>query len=385
MNSRNILIALMALSTLGCQKNNISIEGRIENQSQQTIYLEKLDVNRTLLVDSVKLKPNGSFALRIQAEQAELYILRNSQGKVLNLLLSPGDHISIETDSASFGDRYTVSGSPESENIRKLVEQLNRTRFEMDSLRKAAELIEDAGSPEMDLIRSAYIQTIIRQKRFSIRYIIAHQGELSSVYALYQKYTDGSPVVSGQEGDLQYFKAVADSLEVTHPDSPLTLSLRADITRREQEASQLAHLNELMEMAEVKGLLDLSIPDREGENIALSSLSGKVVLVVFWASGNDNSIRTLLSLKSIYKSYKSRGFEIYAVSLDNNKLDWMSAIDFNEFPWLNVCELSYPDSKASVLYNVTALPSSFLINREGDIMARNLYGKQLQTWLDNLL
>jgi len=63
----------------------------------------------------------------------------------------------------------------------------------------------------------------------------------------------------------------------------------------------------------------------------------------------------------------------------------MQAIDFNEFKWINVSELSYPDSRANVLYNVTTLPSSFLINREGDILAKNLSGKTLETWLDNLI
>ena len=63
----------------------------------------------------------------------------------------------------------------------------------------------------------------------------------------------------------------------------------------------------------------------------------------------------------------------------------MNAIDFNEFSWINVSELSYPDSRATVLYNVTGLPSTFLINREGDIVAKNLYGKTLETWLDKLL
>ena len=63
----------------------------------------------------------------------------------------------------------------------------------------------------------------------------------------------------------------------------------------------------------------------------------------------------------------------------------MNAIDFNEFNWINVSELSFPESKANLLYNVTTLPTTFLINREGDIVAKNLYGRTLETWLDNLI
>jgi peroxiredoxin len=132
-------------------------------------------------------------------------------------------------------------------------------------------------------------------------------------------------------------------------------------------------------------LLDLTIPDRDGNEITLSSLRGKVVLVSFWASGHPNSVQAMLQLKSTYNTYHNRGFEVYAISLDNNKVDWMSAVDFNEFDWINVSELSFPNSTAALLYNVTSLPSTFLINRDGDIVAKNLIGRDLNTWLDNLI
>ena len=63
----------------------------------------------------------------------------------------------------------------------------------------------------------------------------------------------------------------------------------------------------------------------------------------------------------------------------------MNAIDFNEFEWINVSELSFPESRASLLYNVSAVPTTFLVNREGDIVAKNLFGRNLETWLDNII
>ena len=145
-------------------------------------------------------------------------------------------------------------------------------------------------------------------------------------------------------------------------------------------------LNQLLEMADGEtGFLDLSIPDREGVEISLSTLKGKVVLVTFWASRSEESIKALLQLQSTYKKYHSSGFEIYAISLDNNKLNWVKAIDFNEFEWINVSELSFPESRASLLYNVSAVPSTFLINREGEIVVKNLFGRTLETWLDNII
>jgi peroxiredoxin len=266
------------------------------------------------------------------------------------------------------------------------VEQLQLTRKDLDSLQVVAGSIGDPENPQMKLVRSAYAQAIIKQKRYTIKYLVEHMGSPSSVYALYQKYNE-EDLVLNLEGDLQYFKAVADSLEVTYPSSSLTISLRADIKQREADFMEAEKLNNLLSMAdeELSGMLELSIADRDGNNIGLSSLHGKVILIAFWASGNKESIQALLQLKPIYKKYHERGFEVYSISLDNNKVNWMTAMDFNEFSWINVSELSFPESKAALLYNVTSLPTTYLINREGDILAKNLYGRTLETWLDNLI
>ncbi len=378
---------MMLVTSVACSRNNIVIKGLVEGGDGTHITFERLDVNRMTVIDSVKIKKGGAFSFSTKLEEPELFILKNEQGDILNLLLSPGDHVSVSTKSESFGSDYTVEGSSDSENIRLLVEHLNRTRIELDSLLNLADSIEDTGNPQMDIIRNAYAQSVIKQKRFTISYLVQNMSSLSSVYALYQKFGDENLILRN-ETDLQYFIVVADSLEVVHPNSSLTKSLRADIERRQAMYRQTNQLNTLLDMTDDSdntGLLDLTIADRDRNEITLSTLKGKVVLVVFWASGDEASIQSLLRLRSTYNCYQDSGFEIYAISLDNNKIRWMEAIDFNEFRWINVSELSYPDSRANLLYNVTVLPSSFLINREGDIVAKNLYGRTLETWLDNLL
>ncbi|MCP4310667.1 MAG: AhpC/TSA family protein [Bacteroidetes bacterium] len=370
---------------IACNRNNVSIHGSVEEGEGQAITLERLDVNRTSLIDSAAIGKEGAFTLTTNLEEPELFVLRYSNGEIVNLLIAPGEKITLSTRAESFDKGYSVHGSEESENIRILVEQLNLTRSKLDSLEEVALTAGDPESPHMKLVRDAYTQTIISQKRFTISYLVQHMTSLSSVYALYQKYEEDA-LVMGLESDLQYFKVIADSLETAHPNSSLTLSLRADITRREAEFNRASHMNTLLEMAEEpKGFLDLAIPDRDGKEITLSDYKGKAIMVVFWASGDETSINSLLQLKSTYDLYHSKGFEIYAISMDNDKYRWMNAIDFNEFNWINVSELTYPDSRANILYNVSSLPSAFLVNKEGDIVAKNIFGKTLETWLDNLL
>jgi hypothetical protein len=382
---QHFVLCILLLAGYACSRNNVTIDGRVTGGAGTTVTLERLDVNRTTVIDSVTIRKDDRFLFSANLEEPELFILKNRSGEILNLLLAPGDRVSVTTSAESFASGYQVNGSEESENIRILVEQLFTTRAKLDSLLTVAESIEDPESPQMELIRSAYTQVIISQKRFTIRYLVEHFTSLSSVYALYQKY-DEENLVLGLESDLQYFKVLADSLEMAFPNSSLTQSLRADMIQREAAYEQMYQMNTLMDMAgEVTGMLDLTIADRDGKDISLSALKGKVVLVLFWASGNEASISALLHLKSTYDRYHQKGFEVYAISLDNNKIRWMNAMDFNEFGWINVSELSYPDSRADRLYNVSSLPVGYLINKEGDIVARDLYGRTLETWLDNLL
>ena len=380
-----LIVLIIGFTGFACKSNRTKISGLISGGEGAKLTLERLDVNRTSLVDSIEIDKNGSFTLNLGLDEPELYILKSETGEILNLLVSPGDKISIKTSYDTFGSAYSISGSAESEGIRLLVEQLEQTRNDLDSLQLVAASIADPENPQMELVKNTYAQAIVKQKRFTIKYLVEHLGSLSSVYALYQKY-DGESLVLNMEGDLQYFKAVADSLESSYPNSSLTKSLRMDIEQREATFKENAHLNTLLDMAdENSGMLDLSIPDRDSKEIALSSLKGKVTLVAFWASGNRGSIQALIQLQSTYLKYHEKGFEIYAISLDNNKISWMNAIDFNEFDWINVSELSFPDSKAALLYNISELPTTYLINREGDILAKNLYGRTLETWLDNLI
>ncbi len=379
------IFLLLFLAGTTCNRSNVIIHGSLEKGEGQSVTLERLDVNRTSVVDSSAIGKGGKFTITTNLEEPELFVLRYGNGELVNLLISPGERITLSIKAGSSDNGYSVEGSEESENLRILVEQLNSTRAKLDSLQGVAASVGDPESPHMKVVRNAYAQVIINQKRFTIRYLLEHTNSLSSVYALYQKY-DEDNLVMGLQSDLQYFKVVADSLALTYPNSSLTKSLRADITLRETEFKRTSQLNSLLEMAEEPvGFLDLTIPDRDGKKITLSDYKGKAVMVIFWASGNEASIKLLLQLKSTYNRYHGKGFEIYAISLDNNKIQWMNAIDFNEFNWINVSELNYPDSRANLIYNVTSLPAGYLINREGDIVAKDLHGKTLETWLDNLI
>lgn len=126
--------------------------------------------------------------------------------------------------------------------------------------------------------------------------------------------------------------------------------------------------------------------DTDGKTIALSTLIGKKVLMVyFWASWCEGCEAENPNVVRIYNKFKDRGFDIYAVSLDKDKAEWLKAIKKYQFTWTNVSDLSEWESEAVKTYNVNRTPGIYLLDKEGKIMAKNLRGKELEMKIEELL
>ena len=153
---------------------------------------------------------------------------------------------------------------------------------------------------------------------------------------------------------------------------PLLASEIARMDARQNLMSNIAETN----------FPDVELPDMFGRKVRLSSLQGKVVLVDFWSAelGNSNAINA--ELKEVYAEYADRGFEIYQIGVDVSKDIWINAVQEQQLPWISVCDFRGRNSPALGLYNVQKLPANFLIDREGIVVARDLYGTGLQRALE---
>jgi len=131
--------------------------------------------------------------------------------------------------------------------------------------------------------------------------------------------------------------------------------------------------------------LQIKLPDTRGDSLTLASLRGKVILLDFWASWCAPCRLSNRRLVKLYRKYKDQGFEIFGVSVDEDKTDWEKAIRQDKITWLQVNDEQGNMGKTIMDWNVTVIPTSFLINRKGDVVAIDLEGKQLEATIVRLL
>ena len=130
---------------------------------------------------------------------------------------------------------------------------------------------------------------------------------------------------------------------------------------------------------------EIALPSVSGDTIYLSSLKGKVVLLDFWASWCGPCRSSNKGLTKLYPKYKSKGFEILGVSLDDDHSKWKMAIAKDKITWLQVNEPGGWDAKTAMMWNISAIPTSFLIDKEGKLIAMDLTGKELEKALKYLI
>lgn len=123
---------------------------------------------------------------------------------------------------------------------------------------------------------------------------------------------------------------------------------------------------------------EISLPNPDGEVVALSSLRGKYVLVDFWAQWCRPCRLENPNVVAMYDQYNSQGFEVYGVSLDKTRDKWLQAIDEDGLHWTQVSDLKFWQSEAAQTYNITAIPFSLLLDPDGKIIGKNLRGPILR-------
>lgn len=131
--------------------------------------------------------------------------------------------------------------------------------------------------------------------------------------------------------------------------------------------------------------LDFTVAGIKGDSITLSSLKGKVLILDFWASWCAPCRFSNKHLVKVYNKYKDKGLEILSVSLDDELKNWKKAVAKDKITWLQGIDLGGWDALAAIKWQVDALPATFIVNKDGDVVAINLEKDELEKKIKELL
>ena len=369
MNKLFLVAAALLMALTSCQSTKVKISGRFVGSEADMVYLEQTSALNQMLIDSVKLSEDGNFMLNLDKVSAtpSLYHIVY-EGNRIPLLLQGGDHITVSSAGNALRN-YTVEGSEESE----LLHEFNHSYVEgVIALNELMSRLtaDDLSDDERQKLAVEYTKQKNEIKQNQLRFIIENKDRIAAVYALYQRLPGDVNLFNGNS-DVIYYRTVAEAIAESYPESLYLPLLRSQIARMDAQISLLSQVKTM-------NFPEISMPDMYGNEQKLSALEGKVILLHFWSAavGNSNSFNA--DLKKVYEKYHDQGLEIFQVAVDTSKALWINTVQDQQLPWISVCDLLGEASPVVGAYNVSSLPSNYLISRDGNILGKDLMGEQLE-------
>ncbi len=356
--SRIAAAAAVALASVSCA-HTAKIDGVLEQAPSSEVIVKLLDVNKYEVLDTVAVDASGKFSCKVDVQegQPEFIYLFHGDRKIASLLLSEGDNVTVKADTMG---NYTVAGSEESEKLAQVEKDYAAVVARMDALAKK---LEKASSDEAAALSKEIYNEYVAYYRSRVRYVMENSKSLTSVPVFYQVLGENLPVF-GQMTDAIHFNNICDSLETVFPDSKYVKALRKEAEVRQSQME----LNARLGTAEEIGFPDITLPDTKGNKVRLSDVEAKVVLVQFWtATEAAQKMFNMDVLMPLYDEYHAKGLEIYQIALDPDKVTWANVVKEQKLPWISVCDGLGGNSPYTILYNINALPSTFIIS-DGELV-----------------
>ena len=370
--------ALFSCTSSGNKNNTgFEIKGQLSNSKGETIYLEKLTQTGVEAVDSSNINEEGSFLMNSYSPKVGFYRLKISDSNFAMLVLDSAEKVSITGDARDLGNTFKADGSTgtklfiEYNNLAQAqkrrtdsLENIFRTAIitqKLDSLRTDS-LSKELQKPYEDML-AAYSDVVAKK-------IMQNTSSFASIMAIQQLRP---------ENYLDVYKALDLGLSKSYPENNDVKSFHGMVQQTEM---MVARTNAIKIGADAP---EIMLPMPNGKELALSSFKGKVVLIDFWASWCGPCRKEMPNVKRAYEKFKSKGFEIYGVSLDKERDAWLGAIEKDGLTWPQVSDLQFWQSEAAQTYAVQSIPFTVLVGKDGKIIATGLRGADLEKKLAEVL
>lgn len=361
-------LALMAAMLTSCNNKKFHINGTVTEAKDSVLYLENMSLDGPVVVDSVKLDDKGAFSFSGKAPDApEFYRLRIA-GQIINLSVDSTETVDVKASYPSMATGYTVDGSAECATIRELALKQIDLQNRVIAVQNNPNLGYDLTRDSIGKLVAAYKEDIKRN------YIYKAPMRASSYFALFQ--TLGNMLIFNPRenaDDVKVFAAVATSWDTYHPDALRGKNLHNIAIEGMKNVrimrNKIAAQNIDASKVNVSNIIDISLLDNQGNRRSLTDLKGKVVMLDFHVFGSNGSTKRIMEMRELYNKYHDRGFEIYQVAFDPDEHFWKTQTA--ALPWISVRDPQGLQSQNLAAYNVSSIPTFFLIDRNNEVKKRD--------------
>lgn len=361
-------LALMAAMLTSCNNKKFHINGTVTEAKDSVLYLENMSLDGPVVVDSVKLDDKGAFSFSGKApDDPEFYRLRIA-GQIINLSVDSTETVDVKASYPSMATGYTVDGSAECATIRELALKQIDLQNRVIAVQNNPNLGYDLTRDSIGKLVAAYKEDIKRN------YIYKAPMRASSYFALFQ--TLGNMLIFNPRenaDDVKVFAAVATSWDTYHPDALRGKNLHNIAIEGMKNVrimrNKMAAQNIDASKVNVSNIIDISLLDNQGNRRSLTDLKGKVVMLDFHVFGSNGSTKRIMEMRELYNKYHDRGFEIYQVAFDPDEHFWKTQTA--ALPWISVRDPQGLQSQNLAAYNVSSIPTFFLIDRNNEVKKRD--------------
>ncbi len=359
------IIALLSLSFYSCKdKSAFTINGTLTNPgSLKKIFLLAADSTSVTVVDSTNIGEGGKFQFKHPGPYANLYKLR-AGSNIFDLIAKNGDAIDFSTNLTDSTHMYVISGSDDSEKIKEF-NKINNTYGEkigkiVDEYRNKAQQAGKESDSLMAIYRPQIEKQLDSQSTDILKFVNDNRNSLAGFYAI---------TALDQNKYEQQMVIYADAIKDNFKDNPAVQRF-------------IKAMDEVKPISVGHKAPDFTTTSLDGKPVKLSDYKGKYVLIDFWASWCAPCRQENPNVVKQYNIYKSKGLNILGISLDVDKSKWQQAINQDKLAWNHASDLKNFDGPTERLYHIMAIPSNFMIDPNGNIVAKNITGGDLEDFLN---